>query len=407
MFLFAKFSSSGSAPTVFAMAEIDGLLDGDAIATFDLEANGEESQVTPNPKTEKKPEKCLGTAVVVGIISMALITVALWFIENDTEKKSKHGLRFLQAVGGGSAIGSCWLKCGTAVGKTIHSAGAFIARLCVNLGGFIHSMFLHINDAFGNCCGTMGDQLERCPSCGGCCSHFWNASGRCMGGCCMSIGNLINGGLVVCGTSISGCCDVFAGFFSGMWSSCGNFLSETCPFWNTTSSFAKICWFQGCQHTFWQNKPCWFQTDSKWFEVDWCYSSHPRKKFSIVNSTFHCSEKKGAVEVWLDCGQQKRMLFQYESLLCGGCPLPLLSDVVTFWCFCCLPLDDLSASFCRYLDGLRSRSSSVCKREIWMAPLKRFPMIHLCNKYYSNSRYQMVSLIREFWNHVEFGRRQK
>ena len=36
-----------------------------------------------------------------------------------------------------------------------------------------------------------------------------------------------------------------------------------------------------------------------------------------------------------------------------------------------------------------------------MAPLKRFPMIHLCNKYYSNSRYQMVSLIREFeimWN---------
>ena len=104
-------------------------------------------------------------------------------------------------------------------------------------------------------------------------------------------------------------------------------------------------------------------------------------KEEIFNREFDISllRKKGAVEVWLDCGQQKRMLFQYESLLCGGCPLPLLSDVVTFWCFCCLPLDDLSASFCRYLDGLRSRSSSVCKREIWMAPLKRFPMIHLCN----------------------------
>ena len=226
-FCHANFSSTGSAPTLFAMAEIDGLLDGDATDLEANAANGEESR-TPNPKTS--PEKCLGTAMVVGIISMALITVALWFIENDTEKKSKHGLRFLQAVGGGSAIGSCWLKCGTAIGKTIHSAGAFIARLCVNLGGFIHSMFLHINDAFGNCCGTMGDQLERCPACGAWCSHFWNASGRCMGGCCMSIGNLINGGLVVCGTSISGCCDVFAGFFSGMWSSCGNFLSETCPF---------------------------------------------------------------------------------------------------------------------------------------------------------------------------------
>ncbi|CAL1157116.1 unnamed protein product [Cladocopium goreaui] len=168
-------------------------------------------------------------AVLLGLASAAILA-ALLLEPQDDSHGHRHGLRLLQAVGGGSAIGSCWLKCGAAVGKAIHTAGAFIARLFVNMGRCIHSIFANVNEGFGHCCGAMGHQLDRCPGCGHWCSHCWNASGRCMGGCCISLGDFINGSLVVCGTSISGCCDVFSGFFHGMWSSCGNFLSETCPF---------------------------------------------------------------------------------------------------------------------------------------------------------------------------------
>ena len=45
----------------------------------------------------------------------------------------------------GSAVGSCWLKCGAAVGKAVHWIGTFIARTFASVGRCIHSIFASVN----------------------------------------------------------------------------------------------------------------------------------------------------------------------------------------------------------------------------------------------------------------------
>lgn len=198
-----------------AMSEESGLLE-----PSDLEAQ----QEPPVPKA------CAGHALIISVTSMALILAALLLMDSQNEQESRAHVRLLQAAGGGSAVGSCWLKCGAAVGKTIHTVGTFISKTCLSAGRCIHNVFSSVNEGFQHCCGSTGEQLLRCPGCGQWCSHGWIASGRCMGGCCMSLGELINGSFMVFGQSIAGFCNVLSGFFHSMWSSCGYFLNEMCCF---------------------------------------------------------------------------------------------------------------------------------------------------------------------------------
>ena len=103
----------GSSPfTMAAMAESASLLESDL-----------ESAAPPETPCRLR---AFG-AVLLGLASAAILA-ALLLEPQDDSHGHRHGLRLLQAVGGGSAIGSCWLKCGAAVGKAIHTAGAFIAR---------------------------------------------------------------------------------------------------------------------------------------------------------------------------------------------------------------------------------------------------------------------------------------
>lgn len=200
---------------------------------LDLEAQPEMAAELPDtPQPSSQP----GRASNIGLISMAVTAMAavfatlfliVWTVWNDEqdEQAGPSHLRMLAAVGGGSAIGSCWLKCGAAVGKGIHTAGTFIGRFFISAGQCIHSIFSSVNQGFGDCCSTVGHQLEKCH-----CSHCWMASGKCIGGCCTAFGNLINGIFVIFGSTISSCCDVFANFFSSSWNSCGYFLNDICPF---------------------------------------------------------------------------------------------------------------------------------------------------------------------------------
>ena len=194
--------------------------DSDLLGASDLEA-----QQASAPKT------CFGYAFIVGLVSMAFLAAALLLMDwvSDQQKGKAHW-RMLQAASGGSAIGSCWLKCGATMSKGIHAMGAFISRIFESIGHCIHSVFSAVNEGFGSCCGTVGEQLNKCPACGHWCSHCWNASGRCVGGCCDAVGNLINSMFTICGSSFSGCCDAFSNCFSTSWTSCGNFLNDTCPF---------------------------------------------------------------------------------------------------------------------------------------------------------------------------------
>ena len=66
-------------------------------------------------------------AIAAGLLGLSCAAILAALLLED-ESHGHRKLRLLQAVGGGSAIGSCWLKCGAAVGKAIHTAGDFIAR---------------------------------------------------------------------------------------------------------------------------------------------------------------------------------------------------------------------------------------------------------------------------------------
>lgn len=211
------------------MATMASTEDCEFLVATDLEApDTSAASVQPDSGTPAEPRVI--PALVVGFMAMALMAASLLLLDLEEEHQGKARWRLLQAAGGGSAVGSCWLKCGAAVGKAVHWIGTFIARTFASVGRCIHSIFASVNSGFGDCCGAVGHQLGRCPGCGGWCSHCWMASGRCMGGCCMSVGNLINGILMVLGSSISSCCEVLTTFFQSSWSTCGHFLNETCPF---------------------------------------------------------------------------------------------------------------------------------------------------------------------------------
>ncbi|OLQ05934.1 Clathrin heavy chain [Symbiodinium microadriaticum] len=164
-----------------AMATMASTEDCEFLVATDLEApDTSAASVQPDSGTPAEPRVI--PALVVGFMAMALMAASLFLLDLEGEHQGKARWRLLQAAGGGSAVGSCWLKCGAAVGKAVHWIGTFIARTFASVGRCIHSIFASVNSGFGDCCGAVGHQLGRCPGCGGWCSHCWMASGRCMGG---------------------------------------------------------------------------------------------------------------------------------------------------------------------------------------------------------------------------------